>query len=110
VVALSYFLGLALNAREGALPFLVLDDPLQAMDALAVWDFAEVCCRVGEHRQLILSTHDRRFASLLRRKLTAREAEARTLSYEFAGWTRQGPRVNTTSEPLAEVLPLRRAS
>jgi DNA repair exonuclease SbcCD ATPase subunit len=128
VVALSYFLGLALNAREGALPFLALDDPLQAMDALAVWDFAEVCARVREHRQLILSTHDHRFASLLRRKLTPREADARTLSrdadprtlsrhadartlsYEFAGWTRQGPRVNTTSEPLAEVLPLRRAS
>ncbi len=119
VVALSYFLGLALNAREGALPFLVLDDPLQAMDALAVWDFAEVCHRVHEHRQLILSTHDRRFASLLRRKLAARDADvrtlfrkadARTLSYEFAGWTRKGPSVNTTSEPLAEVLPLRRAS
>jgi hypothetical protein len=93
-----------------------------------VWDFAEVCARVREHRQLILSTHDHRFASLLRRKLTPREADARTLSrdadprtlsrhadartlsYEFAGWTRQGPRVNTTSEPLAEVLPLRRAS
>jgi DNA repair exonuclease SbcCD ATPase subunit len=110
VVALSYFLGLALNAREGALPFLVLDDPLQAMDALAVWDFAEVCARVREHRQLILSTHDDRFASLLRRKLAPREADARTLSYEFEGWTRKGPRVNTTVEPLAEVLPLRRAS
>jgi DNA repair exonuclease SbcCD ATPase subunit len=110
VVALSYFLGLALNAREGALPFLVLDDPLQAMDALAVWDFAEVCARVREHRQLILSTHDHRFASLLRRKLAPREADARTLSYEFEGWTRKGPRVNTTVEPLAEVLPLRRAS
>ncbi len=108
VVALSYFLGLALNAREGALPFLVLDDPLQTMDALAVWDFAEICCRVRDHRQLILSTHDRRFASLLRRKLAPREADARTLSYEFAGWTRRGPSVNTTSEPLAEVLPLRR--
>jgi hypothetical protein len=78
------------------------------MDALAVWDFAEICCRVREHRQLILSTHDRRFASLLQRKLAPREADARTLSYEFEGWTRQGPRVNTTSEPLAEVLPLRR--
>jgi DNA repair exonuclease SbcCD ATPase subunit len=110
VVALSYFLGLALNAREGALPLLVLDDPLQAMDALAVWDFAEVCARVREHRQLILSTHDHRFASLLRRKLAPREADARTLSYEFEGWTRKGPSVNTTSEPLAEVLPLRRAS
>jgi DNA repair exonuclease SbcCD ATPase subunit len=108
VVALSYFLGLALNAREGALPFLVLDDPLQAMDALGVWDFAEVCRRIREHRQLVLSTHDRRYASLLQRKLAPREADARTLSYEFEGWTRKGPRVNTTIEPLAEVLPLLR--
>jgi energy-coupling factor transporter ATP-binding protein EcfA2 len=113
VVALSYFLSLALNAREGALPFLVLDDPLQAMDALGVWDFVEVCRRVREHRQLILSTHDRRYASLLRRKLAPREADTRTLSYEFEGWTRRGPRVNTTIEPLAEIQPLllrRRAS
>jgi energy-coupling factor transporter ATP-binding protein EcfA2 len=108
VVALSYFLGLALNAREGALPFLVLDDPLQAMDVRGVLGFADLCCRIREHRQLVLSTHDRRYASLLQRKLAPREADARTVSYEFEGWTRSGPKVNTTIEPLAEVLPLLR--
>ena len=106
VVALSYFLGLALNAREGALPFLVLDDPLQAIDVRGALGFADLCCRIREHRQLVLSTHDRRYASLLQGKLAPREADARTLSYEFAGWTRRGPSVNTTIEPLAEIPPL----
>jgi hypothetical protein len=42
----------------------------------------------------------------LQGKLAPREADARTLSYEFAGWTRRGPSVNTTIEPLAEIPPL----
>ena len=71
VVALSYFLGLALNSPEGSLPFMVLDDPLQAMDVLSVLGFADLCRRIREQRQLIVTTHDRRFAELLLRKLCA---------------------------------------
>lgn len=112
VVALSYFLGLALNAGSGALPFLVLDDPLQAMDVLGVLGFADLCRRLREHRQLIVTTHDRRFAALLGRKLAPREAGTRTVLHEFEGWTEDGPRVRSGEEPLAEVIPLpgRRAS
>jgi DNA repair exonuclease SbcCD ATPase subunit len=112
VVALSYFLGLALNAGTGALPFLVLDDPLQAMDVLSVLGFADLCRRIREHRQLIIATHDRRFAALLGRKLAPREPGTRTILHEFEGWTEEGPRVRSTDEPLADVIPLlnRRAS
>jgi DNA repair exonuclease SbcCD ATPase subunit len=106
VVALSYFLGLALNAGNGALPFLVLDDPLQAMDVLSVLGFADLCRRIREHRQLIVTTHDRRFASLLGRKLAPREPGTRTVLHEFEGWTEDGPRVQSREEPLAEVIPL----
>ena len=42
-------------------------------------------------RQLVFSTHDRRFAGLLERKLTPRELDERTLVLEFAGWDRSGP-------------------
>jgi hypothetical protein len=84
----------------------VLDDPLQAIDVRGALGFADLCCRIREHRQLVLSTHDHRYASLLQGKLAPREADARTLSYEFAGWTRRGPSVNTTIEPLAEIPPL----
>jgi DNA repair exonuclease SbcCD ATPase subunit len=112
VVALSYFLGLALNAGEGALPFIVLDDTLQTMDVLNVLGFADLCRRLREERQLILTTHDRRFASLLARKLAPREEGTRTILHELDGWTEEGPLVRSGDEPLAEVVPLpeRRAS
>jgi chromosome segregation protein len=108
VVALSYFLGLALNARGGALPFLVLDDPLQTMDILGVLGFADMCRRIREHRQILVTTHDRRFATLLGRKLAPREAGYRTIMHEFDGWTREGPRISWTDEPVAEIVPLLR--
>jgi chromosome segregation protein len=112
VVALSYFLGLALNAGDGSLPFVVLDDPLQTMDVLSVLGFADLCRRLREHRQLIVTTHDRRFASLLGRKLAPREADTRTILHEFEGWTADGPHVRSSDEPLADIIPLfaRRAS
>ncbi len=112
VVALSYFLGLALNAGDAALPFVVLDDPLQAMDVLSVLGFADLCRRLRERRQIIVTTHDRRFASLLGRKLAPREAGSRTVLHEFEGWTAEGPQIQSTDEPLADVIPLlaRRAS
>ena len=112
VVALSYFLGLALNAGSAALPFLVLDDPLQAMDVLSVLGFSDLCRRMREHRQLVVMTHDRRFAALLGRKLAPRESGTRTILHEFDGWTEEGPRVKSSDEPLADVVPLlsRRAS
>ncbi|HEY5941714.1 MAG TPA: AAA family ATPase [Solirubrobacterales bacterium] len=112
VVALSYFLGLALNAGEGALPFIVLDDTLAAMDVLNVLGFADLCRRLREERQLIVTTHDRRFAGLLKRKLAPREEGSRTVLLELDGWTEKGPQVRTQHEPMGEVLPLpeRRAS
>jgi DNA repair exonuclease SbcCD ATPase subunit len=106
VVALSYFLGLALNAGSGALPFLALDDPLQAMDVLSVLGFADLCRRIREHRQLIVTTHDRRFAAVLERKLAPREPGSRTVLHEFEGWTEDGPIVKSSDEPLADVIPL----
>jgi chromosome segregation protein len=112
VVALSYFLGLALNAGDGALPFVVLDDPLQTMDVLSVLGFADLCRRLRDYRQLIVTTHDRRFAALLGRKLAPREAGTRTVLHEFEGWTADGPHVHSSDEPLADIIPLfaRRAS
>jgi DNA repair exonuclease SbcCD ATPase subunit len=112
VVALSYFLGLALSAGPAALPFLVLDDPLQTMDVLSVLGFADLCRRIREHRQLLVTTHDRRFAALLGRKLAPRELGTRTILHEFEGWTEEGPRVRSTDEPMADVIPMlgRRAS
>jgi hypothetical protein len=108
VVALSYFLGLALNAGEGALPFIVLDDTLAAMDVLNVLGFADLCRRLREKRQLLVTTHDRRFAGLLTRKLAPREEGSRTIRLDLEGWTEEGPQIRRLEEPLAEILPLPR--
>ncbi|MCY9787486.1 AAA family ATPase [Nocardiopsis sp. EMB25] len=47
--------------------FLVLDDPVQAMDTETVEGLASVLSEVGRHRQLIVFTHDTRLSDALRR-------------------------------------------
>jgi DNA repair exonuclease SbcCD ATPase subunit len=108
VVALSYFLGMALNAREAMLPFLILDDPLQALDTIAVLGFGDLCRRIRDDRQLIITTHDRRFADILGRKLAPRNDDQDTIIHDFEGWTREGPSIKTIEAPRAEILPLKR--
>jgi DNA repair exonuclease SbcCD ATPase subunit len=102
VVALSYFLGMALTAREATLPFLILDDPLQSLDVVAILGFSDLCRHIRDERQLIVTTHDRRFADVLERKLTPRvdpaaDAAVRTslIVHHLNGWTRGGPIVET---------------
>ena len=97
-VALSYFLGLALNAPSESLGFMVLDDPLQAMDVLAVLGFADLCRRLRRQRQLVITTHDRRYADLLARKLAPREVAHTTLTHEFEGWSPVGPRISSVKQ------------
>jgi DNA repair exonuclease SbcCD ATPase subunit len=106
VVGLSYFLGLALNAHEAALPFLVLDDPLQALDVIATLSFGDLCRQIREQRQLIVTTHDRRFADVLVRKLAPRDPSQALLVHEFHSWTRDGPVIETTCPEVATVMRL----
>lgn len=94
-VALSYFLGLALNSPSTAIAFMVLDDPLQSMDVLAVLGFADLCRRLRRQRQIVVTTHDRRYADLLTRKLAPREAAQSTIVHEFEDWSTSGPQVST---------------
>lgn len=47
--------------------FLVLDDPVQAMDTETVEGLSTVLAEVGRHRQLIVFTHDTRLSDALRR-------------------------------------------
>ena len=90
-VALSYFLGMALNSPSTPLSFLLLDDPLQSMDVISALGFADMCRRLRTERQLILTTHDRRWAELLVRKLRPRVPGTKTIITELEGWTRDGP-------------------
>jgi hypothetical protein len=103
VIALSYFLALNLETERGGLPFAVLDDPLQAMDEINVLGFADVARALRLRRQLIVATHDRRFATLLERKLAPREPDMRTLSLRFSAWDRDGPHIEVVEEPVQHV-------
>ncbi|MBB4929335.1 energy-coupling factor transporter ATP-binding protein EcfA2 [Lipingzhangella halophila] len=47
--------------------FLVIDDPVQAMDTETVEGLASVLAEVGRHRQIIVFTHDTRLPDALRR-------------------------------------------
>lgn len=99
IVALSYFIAMSLSSEERGLPFLLLDDPVQSMDDVNVLGFADLCRHLRLRRQLIVSTHERRFASLLERKLAPRAEGSRTKIIRFTGWDRSGP---TVSEQFIE--------
>jgi chromosome segregation protein len=94
VVALSAFLALGWAAGEDAMPFLLLDDPLQSLDDVNALGFADLCRHMRARRQLIVSTHDPRLASLLERKLAPRRENERTRFLRFVAWSRSGPLID----------------
>ena len=103
IAAVSYVI--ALNwAAAAKVPMLLLDDPLQAMDDINVLGFADLCRHLRRARQVIVSTHERRFAELLERKLSPRRVQDRTLIHEFVGWQRAGPLIKSrmTADQLAD--------
>ncbi|MHB1415912.1 MAG: hypothetical protein ACYC1C_11720, partial [Chloroflexota bacterium] len=93
VAALCYFLGFAFAGGDINFPFVILDDPIQSMDDINVLGFADLCRFLRREKQLIVTTHDDRLASLLIRKLTPRISDPRSLSVQFVSWDRSGPRV-----------------
>ncbi|MET4428636.1 AAA family ATPase [Mycolicibacterium sp. 624] len=94
IVALSYFIAMSLSTGRRGLPFLLLDDPVQSMDDVNVLGFADLCRHLQSRRQLIVSTHERRFAGLLERKLAPRTTDAATKLIRFVGWDRSGPTID----------------
>lgn len=98
VAALACFLALGWASGSASAGFILLDDPLQSMDDVNALGFADVCRHLRMDRQLVVSTHDRRLASLLKRKLAPRQERQRTRLLNFRGWETAGPVV--TSEVL----------
>lgn len=65
-LALSVFLPRA-TAEDSPFRFVVIDDPVQAMDPSKVDGLARVLAEVAEHRQVIVLTHDDRLPAAVRR-------------------------------------------
>lgn len=106
VLAVSVFL--SLNLGVGTLPLEVaaVDDPLQTLDTVNLLGLADLLRRVRERRQVIVSTHDRRLADLLARKLRPVDTEQATRIVRLSGWAPEGPRVDQDEVP-ADSQPLR---
>jgi hypothetical protein len=109
--ALATCLFLALNLRHAPrLACALLDDPVQNMDDINVLSLVDTLRGIRERRQIILSTHQEEFASLLWRKLRPLNDAQRTLYIGLANWGLRGPdveirsRVATTGYPLREVV------
>lgn len=64
-LALSIFLPRA-TMPESPFRFLVIDDPVQAMDPAKVDGLAKVLHKVAAHRQVLVFTHDNRLAAAVR--------------------------------------------
>lgn len=90
-LAVAVFLALNLGVRNIPLRAVVLDDPLQSLDDLNLLGLTDLLRRIKEHRQILISTHDPRFAELLERKLRALDSDLPTITYRFESWTRTGP-------------------
>jgi len=96
VLAVSAFLALNLSVPSPALATVALDDPLQSLDNVNLLGLSDLLRRLRTQRQVILSTHDDRLASLLERKLRPVGNAERTVAISLNAWDRTGPQVNVS--------------
>jgi DNA repair exonuclease SbcCD ATPase subunit len=104
-LAVSVFLALNLGVPAVPLASVLLDDPLQSLDDVNLLGLVDLLRRTKQRRQLLISTHDPRFAALLERKLRP-IGSSRTLITELSGWRRDGPEIVQREVP-SEEYPLR---
>ena len=109
VLAVSVFLALNLGIPTLPLSVAILDDPIQSLDDLNLLGLIDLLKRMRERRQLMVSTHDSRFASLLERKLRPVSESQRTILVELNGWSAEGPRV-TQRDIARDLVPIRIAA
>jgi hypothetical protein len=90
-LALSVFLALNLGVPHPPLDAVMLDDPIQSLDDVNLLGVMDLLRRYKANRQLLVSTHDQRFASLLQRKLRPSTSQESMVLVRLVDWTRSGP-------------------
>jgi DNA repair exonuclease SbcCD ATPase subunit len=100
------FLSFNLGFAPTHVKSLILDDPLQNLDDVHLLGLVDLLRKILPHRQLIVTTHDHAFASLLARKLRPVSENFRTTYVRFTKWDRNGPGVEQWDVP-AETSPLK---
>lgn len=93
--ALAVALFLALNLGTQSLPIsaTVLDDPFQSLDDINLLGLVDLLRRVSGTRQLLLTTHEERFAQLLARKFRPVREGQRTRVVMLDHWDRTAPMI-----------------
>jgi exonuclease SbcC len=109
VLAVSVFLALNLSMATLPLETVILDDPLQSLDDMNLLGLVDLLRRARERRQILISTHDRRLAALLERKLRPVRAHQRTIIIDLHGWNREGPTIRQ-QDLETDVSPVRIAA
>ena len=105
-LAVSLFLSFNVGFAPTHVKSLILDDPLQNLDDVHLLGLVDLLRKILPHRQLIVTTHDHAFASLLARKLRPVSKDFRTTCVRFTKWDRNGPGVEQWDVP-AETSPLK---
>ncbi|MFX4273310.1 AAA family ATPase [Pseudarthrobacter sp. J1738] len=105
-LAVSLFLSFNLGFAPTHVKSLILDDPLQNLDDVHLLGLVDLLRKILPHRQLIVTTHDHAFASLLARKLRPVSEDFRTTYVRFTKWDRNGPGVEQWDVP-AETSPMK---
>ena len=70
LVALMLSLLLSLNKLYSTEKFIAIDDPVQTIDDINIWGFIETLRHEFKNYQLLLSTHELSYGSLIRYKLS----------------------------------------
>ena len=106
--ALAVALFLTLNVGTQSLPLAttVLDDPFQSLDDINLLGLVDLLRRLVGRRQLVVTTHEHRFAQLLARKLRPIDEHHTTKLVEFDNWDRTAPLV-TEREVGRDTSPFR---
>jgi hypothetical protein len=95
--ALAVCIFLALNLKSTkSIPWLMMDDPIQAMDDLNVLGFCEVLRQAKRERQLFISTHNEQLFQLLLNKLRPMSQADEVRGFWFEGWSESGPSISET--------------
>ena len=100
-LAVTIYVTYNLGIESVSLHSVILDDSLQSLDDVNLLRLIDMYRRAKDKRQLIITTHDKRFGDLLERKLRPLEGE-RTQVLTFTGWTREGPVVHYHDVPRDE--------
>ena len=99
VVALSFFLAMAIQQKWSPLGIIALDDPVQNMDDLNVAALVDLLRSLaqlenGKNKQIIVSTHDVTFYQIMRKKF--RFLKVGVIEYE--SFSERGPILKKTHQ------------